>query len=93
MNTIELKKSPYEILDVVNCTSATLRKATRVVTQVYDGALRPVGLRATQFNLLATLAISGDTPLTRLAEMLVMNRTTLTRNLKPLVGKGLICVE
>ena len=64
-----------------------------MVTQVYNAALRPVGLRATQFTLIATLAKSGDTPLTRLAEALVMDRTTLTRNLKPLVEKGLVRIE
>lgn len=93
MSTTGLKDSPRSVLDVVNCTSANLRKATRMVTQIYDAALRPVGLRATQFNLIATLARSGDTPLTRLAEALVMDRTTLTRNLKPLVEKGLIRVD
>ena len=64
-----------------------------MVTQVYDAALRPVGLRGTQFTLIATLAKSGDTPLTRLADALVMDRTTLTRNLKPLVEKGLVRIE
>lgn len=60
----------------------------RVVSQVYDSALRPTGLRATQFTLLAVLAQHGDMPLTRLAELLVMDRTTLSRNLKPLLSSG-----
>ena len=76
--------------DVADCTCANLRKAARVVTQAYDAALRPSGLKATQFTLLAALARRGDAPLTRLAEALVMDRTTLTRNLKPLVGKALV---
>jgi len=80
-------------MDVANCSCAHLRKATRVVTQMYDAALAPVDLKATQFTLLATLARSGGLPLTRLAEILVMDRTTLTRNLKPLVAKGLIETE
>ncbi len=79
--------------DVATCTCANLRKAARVVTQAYDAALRPAGLKATQFTLLATLAKRGDTPLTRLADALVMDRTTLTRNLKPLLRKGLIRIE
>jgi DNA-binding MarR family transcriptional regulator len=79
-------------MDVAGCTCANLRKATRVVTQVYDQALAPVGLRATQFTLLATLAQTGDAAVTRLAEALVMDRTTLTRNLKPLIARGLIRV-
>ena len=78
--------------ELTACTCANLRKASRAVTQVYDAALQPTGLKATQFTLLATLATLGDLPLTRLAEALVMDRTTLTRNLKPLVGKGLVDV-
>ena len=80
-------------MDVADCTCANLRKAARVVTQAYDAALQPTGLKATQFTLLATLARRGDVPLTRLADALVMDRTTLTRNLKPLARKGLIRIE
>ena len=60
----------------------------RVVSQSYDAALKPAGLKATQFTLLAVIAGRGPMPMTRLAEILVMDRTTLTRNLKPLVAKG-----
>ena len=44
-----------EMMDVTNCICANLRKASRVVTQVYDAALQPVGLNTGQFTLLATL--------------------------------------
>ena len=77
-------------MDLASCTCANLRKATRVVTQAYDAALQPSGLKATQFTLLATLAGFEEAPMTRLADALVMDRTTLTRNLKPLVRKGLV---
>ena len=80
-------------MDVAACTCANLRRATRVVTQVYDAALKPVGLRATQFNLLAALEKRGGVAMTPLAEALVMDRTTLTRNLKPLIARGLVRVE
>ncbi len=70
------------------CAHANLRKAMRVVSQAYDAALRPAGLKATQFNLLAVLARRGDMPLTKLSRILVMDRTTLTRNLRPLQAKG-----
>jgi len=80
-------------MDVAFCTCANLRKAARSVTQAYDAALQPTGLKATQFTLLATLAKRGDGPLTRLADALVMDRTTLTRNLKPLIQRGLIRIE
>ncbi len=78
--------------DVADCTCANLRKAARAVTQAYDSALQPSGLKATQFTVLATLSRREDVPVSRLAEALVMDRTTLTRNLKPLMAKGLIDV-
>ncbi len=74
--------------DIRLCAHANLRKAMRVVAQAYDAALRPSGLKATQFTLLAVLARRGDMPLTKLSRILVMDRTTLTRNLKPLQAKG-----
>ncbi len=80
-------------VDLTACTCANLRKAARVVTQVYDAALQPTGLKATQFTVLATLSRRGDLPLTRLAEALVMDRTTLTRNLKPLVAKQYVRID
>ena len=82
-----------EAFDVAACTCASLRKATRAVTQAYDAALRPAGLKATQFTTLAALARRGDAPLTQLAESLVMDRTTLTRNLKPLVRRDFIRID
>ncbi len=72
------------------CTCANIRRASRVVTRIYDEALQPTGLKVTQFILLATLAATGATALTKLAEAMVMDRTTLTRNLKPLLKEGLI---
>jgi DNA-binding MarR family transcriptional regulator len=75
------------------CTCSNLRKAARAVTQAYDNALRPVGLRAIQFTLLATLAGRGNLPMTKLSEALGVDRTTLTRNLQPLVRRDLIRTE
>lgn len=71
-----------------NCTCFNLRKAARAVTQVYDEALRPSGLRATQLSLLNVVAGIGPVGMKALAKTLVMDRTTLTRNLKPLVQQG-----
>ena len=76
-----------------NCTCLSLRKAARAVTQAYDHALRPSGLRATQFSLLCAVASKGPIGMTALAEVLVTDRTTLTRNLKPLVAPGLLRVR
>ena len=74
--------------DLGTCAHANLRKAMRAVSQSYDAVLKPAGLRATQFTLLAVLERRGELPLTRLADILVMDRTTLTRNLKPLAANG-----
>jgi len=75
------------------CTSFNLRKAARAVTQFYDDALRDSGLKSTQFSLLAAAAVLGAAPISRLAEEMAMDRTTLTRNLKPLQTEGLLRVE
>lgn len=74
--------------DVAFCSCANLRKAARAVTQSFDAALAPAGLKATQFTVLATVERLGEAPMTHLAEALVMDRTTLTRNLKPLERAG-----
>ena len=75
------------------CACLQLRKATRVVTQIYDESLRSVGLRVTQLPILVSLAAHGALSLSDLAEGLVLDRTTLLRNLKPLERRGLIEVS
>lgn len=71
-----------------NCTSMNLHRATRLVTQAYDAALLPSDLKATQFTLLVTFQTLDNPSLTKMAEAMVMDRTTLTRNVKPLINKG-----
>ena len=73
-----------------DCACANVRKASRVVTQQYDESLQACGLRATQFSILVVIARRNTPTLTELAEGLVMDRTTLTRNLKPLEEQGLV---
>lgn len=72
------------------CSCFNLRKATRAVTQFFDHQLEPAGIRATQFTLLVSLASDSARTLTEMANSLVMDRTTLTRNLKPLEKLELI---
>lgn len=79
-----------ELPKCMDCACFNLRKAARAVTQLYDKALRPTGLRTTQFTLLVGISMLGAVRVTRLAEIGVMDRTTLTRNLKPLERRGLI---
>lgn len=75
------------------CACFNVRKASRAVTQLYDEILQPSGLLATQFTLLVAIAIADSGTITHLAEELVMDRTTLTRNLKPLERQGLIEIK
>ena len=73
-----------------NCPLGHLRMATRMMEQIYDKILRPSGLRGSQLPVLAVTALIGPATISSLAERLVMDRTTLTRNLKPLEKRGLI---
>ena len=75
-------------LVATNCVAGNLRQATRAVSQLYDEAIRPSGLRGTQFSLLIALAVAGTVPISGLAKVLIMDRTTLSRNLKPLEKQG-----
>lgn len=77
------------------CTCAVLRRTARRVTRLYDEALRPSGLRLTQYSVLANVeranaGEAGPPTVTELADRLEMERTTLTRNLKPLAKAGLL---
>lgn len=70
------------------CYCLAARKAARAITRVYDQKLRPFGLRATQFSIVAALALKGPTPLGELAELLGLERTTLSRGAALLESKG-----
>lgn len=72
------------------CACRDLRRTTRAVTQLYDETLRPSGLRITQFTLLVAVGLSEPVPITRLADALSLDRTTLARDLKPLTKQGLV---
>ena len=73
-----------------DCNCLAIRQAARHVTQFYDQLLAPSGLRATQFAILGRLQRSGPMPINTLAAALVMDRTTLGRNILPLERDGLI---
>ena len=73
-----------------NCTS--LRKASRRISQLYDTALAPSGLKATQRAILAQIGRSEPTTVGKLAEALVMDSGALAHTLKPLERDGLLAV-
>src|SRR5260221_6178428 len=75
-----------------DCNCLALRQASRHVTQYYDQFLAPSGLRTTQFSILAKLRRLGPQSINALAQELVMDRTTLGRNILPLQREGLIAV-
>ncbi|MGL4882064.1 MAG: MarR family winged helix-turn-helix transcriptional regulator [Waterburya sp.] len=73
---------------VSTCACFNLRKASRVITQHFDEILKPSGLLITQFTILVAVKIAQSATINELAEGLGMDRTTLTRNLKPLEREG-----
>ncbi len=75
------------------CNCLAIRQAARRVTQFYDRCLAPTGLLSTQFSILAKIKRLGPLTISALAGELVMDRTTLGRNVLPLERDGLICVK
>jgi DNA-binding MarR family transcriptional regulator len=75
------------------CLAHSLRRAARVVTQLYNEHLAPLGLRVTQFSILKALHVMGTTTALQIQEVLVMEQATVSRALKPLVRDGYIAVN
>src|SRR5258705_7020099 len=75
------------------CHCFAIRAAARHISQAYDQFLAPTGLRTTQFSILAKLNRKGPLTINTLAEDMVMDRTTLGRNILPLERDGLIRIE
>ena len=74
------------------CLNFQLRRTSRLLGRYYDDALRHLGLRVTQFNLLAVLAQTGPIAITALADLVAMERSALARNLKPIERRRLVTV-
>ena len=87
--------SPLPAIEIGRCSCSALRKASRRLSQFYDSALAPSGLRVTQFGVLVEIARRGKTPPTirELAEALVMDHSTIGQNLRPLEREGLVTLE
>src|SRR5712672_4506715 len=86
-----MAKSIYSRAEDCNCLA--VRQAARHITQFYDHFLAPSGLRTTQFSILAKLRRLDPMTINALAAEMVMDRTTLGRNILPLERDGLIAVE
>jgi DNA-binding MarR family transcriptional regulator len=81
------------ILSAADCNCLAVRQAARYITQFYDQCLAESGLRTTQYGILANLQRHGPMSINALAAELVMDRTTLGRNVQPLERDGLISIE
>lgn len=75
------------------CVCFNLRKASRLLSLVYDQALKPTGIKVTQFSLMMAVAGNSGIPIGKLARPLGMDRSTLSRNAKILENKGLIEIK
>jgi DNA-binding MarR family transcriptional regulator len=84
------ESEPLKIQEMRSCVGFALRRTTRSVTQLYDAALRPHGLRITQLPILVGASQREPVPLAPLAATLGMDRTTLLRNVQPLVRRKLL---
>ena len=93
MNSIDTRNHPTQVRVAWHCTCFNVRRASRAVTEYYDGVMAPSGVKATQFTMLGAVALMGPASVTRLAEHLALDRTTLTRNLKVLAQQGLVAIS
>lgn len=75
------------------CICFNLRKAARAITQIYDQMFREVGLTVSQISILTSLRMIGPLTVSQLAQAMATDRTTITRNLKPLERRSLIAIS
>ena len=88
MSQLQLSAKPN--LPALPCLCSSFRRTARALSQVYEEAMRPTGLRITQFTILQTLARTGEVKQGRLGEILVMDSTSLTRTLRIMLQQGWI---
>ncbi|HEX4810963.1 MAG TPA: MarR family winged helix-turn-helix transcriptional regulator [Bryobacteraceae bacterium] len=93
MRTEALEPDSADALFDLPCACQDLRRATRIVTRIYDQELKKAGLEITQFGLLTALARAGEVNQKRLSEGFVMDSTTLTRTLDRMRAQGWISVK
>ena len=84
---------PSELNIATACNCLAVRQAARRITQLYDRFLAPSALRTTQFSILSWLSRAGPMSIHALAQAMVMDRTTLGRNILPLERERLIAVR
>jgi DNA-binding MarR family transcriptional regulator len=77
-------------LPALPCLCGSIRRTSRALTQFYEDALRPYGLRATQLTILQALSRTGEVPQRKLGKILAMDSTSLTRTLRIMRREGWI---
>ena len=87
------ERDPVDYMATAGCFCLASRQAARKITRLYDQYMQESGLRVTQFTILSQLMLRGEMPIGRLAGILGMERTTLTRNLTPLEQQGWISIH
>jgi DNA-binding MarR family transcriptional regulator len=86
-----MKTEPHKP-NATPCLCNALRQASRAVSRLYDEELRGVGLRTTQYSLLRHLGRAGEVRQRDLGSLTSLDETTLTRNLRPLIGSGWVAL-
>jgi DNA-binding MarR family transcriptional regulator len=85
-------QSPEIAANSADCNCLAIRQAARQVTQLYDGHLAAAGLRSTQYSILSRISRLGPLPINKLADAMVMDRTTMGRALRPLERDRLVAM-
>ena len=82
-----------DYMAAAGCFCLASRQAARKITRLYDSVMQKSGMRSTQFTILSQLMLRGELPIGKLASLLGMERTTLTRNLTPLEQRKWISIK
>src|SRR5947208_17017887 len=87
------KTDATDYMAAADCFCLASRQSARKITRLYDSRMQESGIRITQFTILSQLMLRGEMPIGKLAGILGMERTTLTRNLAPLEEQNWITVR
>lgn len=89
-NHLDTQRQPTNAIDTIarDCLAVRLRLLNRVVTNLYDDALRPLGLKVSQLNILVVTAKLGLAQAARVCDLLQLDTSTLSRNVERMPAKG-----
>ena len=99
--TQTLERKPAEMASIADiaettagaCLATRVRQLSRIITRVYDDAMRPLGITASQYTLLAQLAARDSITAVEIGHQLDIEKSTLSRNLKRLLALGHIIMD